>query len=63
MKTFKLTYQTNAGLIFNTIIHANNEDECTGFMAREYAFDQIKILKIRPSVKQGYKKVCNYQVK
>jgi hypothetical protein len=63
MKTKKVTYQTRQGLVFNTILHANNDDEATGIMVREYAFDQITILKIRPSVKQKYAHVCNYKIK
>jgi hypothetical protein len=59
----KVTYQTKQGLKFNTIIKAQNIDEATGIMVREYAFDQITILKIRPSVKQKYIHVCNYQIK
>ena len=63
MKTQKVTYQTKEGLIFNTIIHADNPDQAIGIMTREYAFDRITILKIRPSVKQKYVKVCNYRIK
>jgi hypothetical protein len=58
----KVTYQTKEGLIFNTLIHADNEDQAVGIMVREYAFDRIKILKVRPSVKQKYSKVCNYRI-
>ena len=59
----KVTYQTKEGLIFNTLIHADNEDQAVGIMVREYAFDRIKILKVRPSVKQKYSKVCNYRIR
>lgn len=59
----KVTYQTKQGLIFNTILIADNSDQAIGIMTREYAFDRIKILKIRPSVKRNYKRVCNYRIK
>jgi len=63
MKPYKVTYQTSQGLIFNTIIHAENEDAVIGTMYREYAFHLIKVLKIRPSVKQKYSRVCNYRIR
>ena len=59
----KVTYQTKQGLIFNTLIDASNENEAIGVMTKEYAFDRITILKVRPSVKQKYSKVCNYRIK
>ena len=63
MKTRKVTYRTKEGLIFNTIIHADNADQAIGIMVREYAFERITILKNRPSIKQKYAKVCNYRIK
>lgn len=63
MKKQKVTYQTKEGLIFNTLIDASNENEAIGVMTKEYAFDKITILKIRPSVKIKYSKVCNYRIK
>lgn len=59
----KVTYQTDKGLKFNTIITADNADQATVIMGNTYAFDRIIILKIRPSVKRLYKKVCNYRIK
>ena len=63
MKKRKVTYRTKEGRIFNTIINAISDDEAVGIMVREYAFDRITILKIRPSIKQKYSRVVNYQVK
>jgi len=63
MENQKVTYQTTEGLVFNTIIHAYNSDQAIGIMTRQYAWDRIEILKIRPSVKQKYAKVCNYRIK
>lgn len=63
MKKQKVTYQTKQGLKFNTLINAQNENDAIGVMTKEYAFDQITILKVRPSVKQRYSKVCNYRIK
>lgn len=63
MKTQKVTYLTEHGLVFNTIIPADNSNQAIEIMKREYAFDKITILKIRPSVKQKYTKVCNYRIK
>ena len=63
MKTQKVTYQTSKGLIFNTIINAQTPNGAVEIMAKEYDFNQITILKIRPSVKQKYSRVINYQVK
>lgn len=59
----KVTYQTTEGNKFNTLLTADSEDQAVGIMVREYAFDRIKILKIRPSVKKAYKKVYNYRIK
>ena len=63
MKTRKITYRTKEGLIFNTIIHADNADQAVGVMVREYAFDRITILKNKPSIKKGYSKCCNHRIK
>jgi hypothetical protein len=59
----KVTYRTKEGLVFNTLLPANNDDDAIGIMVREYAFDRITVLKIRPSVKQKYAHVCNYRIK
>jgi hypothetical protein len=59
----KVTYQTQEGLIFNTLIEADNIDQAIAILAREYAFDRITILKIRPSVKRKYAHVINYRIK
>lgn len=63
MKMQKVTYRTKEGLVFNTLIPADNSDQAIGIMTRQYAWDRIQILKIRPSVKQKYSKVCNYRIK
>ena len=63
MENQKVTYRTREGLVFNTIIHVDNSDQAIGIMTRQYAWDRIEILKIRPSVKQKYAKVCNYRIK
>ena len=63
MKLRKVTYRTKEGRVFNTIVKAANDDEAIGIMVREYAFDRITILKIRPSVKEKYAKVKNYRIK
>ena len=59
----KVTYKTREGGIFHTIVDARSDDEAVGVMIREYAFDRIEILKIRPTVKQKYAHVTNYQIK
>jgi len=64
MKTTKVTYRTNTDKVFNTIIPLN---ECVtvleilDYMYRHYR--DITVIKIRPSIKQRYSKVCNYRVK
>jgi hypothetical protein len=63
MNKQKVTYRTKQGLVFNTLINAKNENEAIGIMTKEYLFSQIEILKVRPSVKQKYAKVCNYRIK
>ena len=70
--TIKVTYKTDNGLVFNTIIPCGTTDSnvmvatreyVNAYMQQHYNFNSIEVLNHRLSKKVGYSKVCNKQVK
>jgi hypothetical protein len=64
MKTIKVTYRTPKNLLFNVIVPFSPEHEVSeilDYMARNY--NNVTVIKIRPSVKVAYKGVVNYRIK